>query len=100
MTVTGVTGKSLAAEVKRRALAMRRMSEGKGWTRPISPYSAAPPPVFSLYTGFRVRIWRKYGANLCVHTAGRDGGDGGGGGRAPVAAAAPRKGATGPAARR
>ena len=28
-------------------------------THPISRYVAAPPPVFSLYTGFEFRMWRK-----------------------------------------
>ena len=31
-----------------------------------SPYLAAPASVFSLYTGFKFRVWRKCGADPCL----------------------------------
>ena len=33
------------------------------------PYLTAPPPVFSLYTDHKFRMWRTHGANPCVPAA-------------------------------
>ena len=41
--------------------------EAKRGDSKISPYLAAPPPVFSLYKGFKFRMWHKYGLMGPVH---------------------------------
>ena len=44
------------------------MDEARGWRHTPFSYSAAPPPVVSVYTDHQFRIWRKRGANRCVPT--------------------------------